>query len=239
MKRQSLRRGVLAFSYILFPLTFNYLSPYLAVTGAASGILSGSLILFLTLFAASIFIGRSFCGWVCPGSGLQEFMDWVGKKKFTGKSWRFLKWVLWFPWFSIIVFLLYKHGTPPDIKFLYMTENIVSIDEPAKFITYFLVTTLIILPGLINGRRGFCHHLCWMAPFMISGMYVGEKLKIRRLRITATESKCTTCGRCSLNCSMSIPVSDLVFTGVINQKDCILCGDCVDGCKSNALKFTI
>jgi len=50
----------------------NYFSPYLIVESAALGIINGSFIVFVILFLSSLFIGRFWCGWLCPAAGLQE-----------------------------------------------------------------------------------------------------------------------------------------------------------------------
>jgi len=60
--RQNIRRGIILFSFFLFPATFYYLSPYLIVDAAAKGIINGSFIMFALLFASSMVLGRAFCG---------------------------------------------------------------------------------------------------------------------------------------------------------------------------------
>jgi ferredoxin-type protein NapH len=64
--RQRWRMAALLISLLLFPITLFYLSPYLPVAGAAEGVVSGSLVVFGLLFIAALFVGRLWCGWVCP-----------------------------------------------------------------------------------------------------------------------------------------------------------------------------
>ncbi len=66
MKRQTVRHLILLISLLLFPLTLNYFSPYLIVVGASRGIITGSFIVFIVLLLSSLFLGRFFCGWLCP-----------------------------------------------------------------------------------------------------------------------------------------------------------------------------
>ena len=47
-----------------------------------------------------------------------------------------------------------------------------------------VVLMLIVLPTLLVGRRSFCHHLCWMAPFMILGRKLRNLLNTPALRLT-------------------------------------------------------
>jgi ferredoxin-type protein NapH len=79
--RQRLRSGVLLLSLPLFPLTLNYMLPYLIGEGAASGFLSGSAVLFVAMFVWSLVLGRLWCGWICPGAGLMESLVGVQPKR--------------------------------------------------------------------------------------------------------------------------------------------------------------
>jgi len=72
MKRQKIRKALIIVSFLLFPVTIYYFSPVLIIQGAMEGIIVGSFILFALLFASSLFLGRAFCGWLCPAGGLQE-----------------------------------------------------------------------------------------------------------------------------------------------------------------------
>ena len=58
-RRQAIRRVLLLLAFISFPLTMNYFSPYLIVDGAFNGIVTGSLIVFASMFAGSLIFGRA------------------------------------------------------------------------------------------------------------------------------------------------------------------------------------
>ena len=66
MNRQKIRNAMTLLMFALFPVIYYYFSPYLVIMGAAEGIVAGSLIVFASLFVLSLFLGRAFCGWVCP-----------------------------------------------------------------------------------------------------------------------------------------------------------------------------
>lgn len=66
MKRQNIRITLMIISFLLFPITIYYFSPYLIVMGAITGIVTGSFIIFLLQFIFSLFSGRAFCGYICP-----------------------------------------------------------------------------------------------------------------------------------------------------------------------------
>lgn len=71
-RRQRWRSALIYVSFMLFPLTIFYLFPVLIVEGAFKGIVVGSLFIFALQFVSALVLGRGFCGWVCPGAGLQE-----------------------------------------------------------------------------------------------------------------------------------------------------------------------
>ncbi len=58
----------------------NFLSPYVIIDGAMNGIVNGSLIMFGLMFVSSLFLGRAWCGWVCPGGGMQEIVEPINNK---------------------------------------------------------------------------------------------------------------------------------------------------------------
>ena len=70
--RQRIRKGLIIISLLLFPVIMNYFSPYVIIDGAAQGIINGSLIVFGLQFISALFVGRLWCGWVCPAAGLGE-----------------------------------------------------------------------------------------------------------------------------------------------------------------------
>ncbi|MBN2006729.1 MAG: 4Fe-4S binding protein [Anaerolineae bacterium] len=84
--RQRWRVAFLLLSLLVFPLTLFYLSPYIIVVGAAEGIVNGSMIVFGLMFVAVLFVGRLWCGWVCPGAALQECAIPI-RDRFFGPKW--------------------------------------------------------------------------------------------------------------------------------------------------------
>jgi len=90
--RQKIRKGIILLSFFLFPATFYYLSPVLIIQASARGIINGSFILFILMFISSLFLGRGYCGWVCPGAGCREAIFLARDKKVTkGDS---IKWLI-------------------------------------------------------------------------------------------------------------------------------------------------
>jgi Pyruvate/2-oxoacid:ferredoxin oxidoreductase delta subunit len=114
-----------------------------------------------------------------------------------------------------------------------------SPDRPIfiAYIIYYFVLALMIIPGLILGRRAACHGICWMAPFMILGRKLRNTRAWPSLRLQAHASACTNCKTCTTNCPMSLDVNDMVQKEVMEHTECILCGSCVDGCPNKAIHY--
>ncbi len=242
--RQRVRKALVILTFLSFPITMNYLSPYVIVNGAADGILNGSLVMFALMFISSLFLGRAWCGWVCPGGGIQEIVEPVNNHRVKGKKIDWIKWLIWIPWIALIVLLVLRSGGYHRIDLLYHTEGGISFagsaDRPIliAYIIYYSVIALFVGLAIFVGRRAACHTICWMAPFMILGRWLRNRFAWPSLRLKAEPSICADCKKCSSNCPMSLDVNAMVQAGKMENSECILCGTCVDNCAKKAIRYS-
>jgi polyferredoxin len=221
----------------------NYFSPYLIVEGTFQGIVSGSLIVFGSMFVGSLGFGRLWCGWMCPAAGLQEPLLRVNGRR-IGHGVDSIKWVIWLLWIALIVFAVLRAGGYTSVQPLYGTVGGISVagdaDRPiiAAYATYFLVVLLFFGLALALGRRGGCHAVCWMAPFMITGRSVRNAVGWPSLRLAADRSTCKQCGTCTSACPMSVDVESMVDSGRMENAECVLCGTCADVCPNHVIHFS-
>ena len=96
-------------SFIAFPLTMNYFSPYLIIDGALQRHRQRQLIVFASMFVGSLLFGRLWCGWACPAAGLQEPLLRVNGRR-VGRRADLVKWLIWVPWIALIVFAVVRAG---------------------------------------------------------------------------------------------------------------------------------
>jgi ferredoxin-type protein NapH len=232
---QKTREILIIISFFLFPVTLYYFSPYLIIDGTVKGIISGSFIVFSLQFISSLFLGRAFCGWLCPAAGVQEILMKYKNRKITKGN--FIKWIIWLPWVVTIVLLAIKNGGYNKIVPFYQTTHGISVGNLQSLITYFAILALIVIPAFLIGKRAFCHTICWMAPFMILGRKLRNLLKLPSLQLVSQPDTCTHCHTCTTKCPMSLPVEDMVQSKKMEHSECILCGTCVDGCKSKSIRF--
>lgn len=236
IKRQKIRKGLILFFFFLFPAVFYYLSPVIVIQASSKGIINGSFVLFILMFISSLFLGRAYCGWICPGAGCQEAIFLARGKRVTRGD--YCKWLIWVPWIASIALLAIRSGGYKKIDFFYMTTRGLSIGNVQGLIAYFLILLLlIVLPAFVFGKRSFCHYLCWMAPFMILGRMIRNYFRWTSLQLKANPENCKDCQACTEHCPMSLPVQAMVDHGNMESAECILCGTCVDVCKQGAIVY--
>ena len=236
--RQKIRKTLLIVSFLLFPVTIWYFSPYLIIQAATEHIMNGSFIVFACMLAFSMFFGRVWCGYFCPAGGLQECL-FMCKPDPAKQGWRNrIKYVIWVLWMIAVVisFILGKNDL--TIDFFYMTDHGISVSGIYNYVIYYGVIILLVLPALIHGKRASCHYICWMAPFMVIGSTLGRILHLPQIHIEADRNACIECGQCNRACPMGLDVKSMVSEGT-NAKctECIQCGACIDSCPKKVLKY--
>ena len=151
MKRQKIRKTIIFISFLLFPITIWYFSPYLIIQAASTHIMNGSFCVFCAMFILSMFFGRAWCGYLCPAGGLQEALircnDKVAKQGLRNS----IKYVIWILWMAaiIVTFILGKNDVTLD--FFFMTDHGISVTEIHNYIIYYGVLLILVLPSLIHG----------------------------------------------------------------------------------------
>ena len=229
------RKIIQLFFFITFPITLNYLSPYLIVQGSFEGVLSGSALIFAGLFISALFFGRSFCSWVCPAGALQDACAGIVNKP-VSKRQNIIKYIIWVVWLGAIAAGFISAGGVKEVNIVYMTDGGISVNESSRYMIYLPIVFLLAVPALIFGRRSPCHSFCWMAPFMVLGTKLKELLRLPARRLTAQNNQCTSCKGCNRVCPMSLPVHDMVKKKQMFNTECILCGQCQDACPKKVLK---
>ncbi len=239
MKRQMFRKGLLLVSFLLFQmlLIFHlFFSPVLVIIAASQGIVNGSLVIFILLFLSSLFLGRGFCGWVCPGSGLNELCAAATKRRASGGSFRRAKYVISGVWLSAIALLALRAGGFQSIDLFYGTGSSTITQE---LIMFFGVIAMIVPAAFLVGTRANCHYICWLAPIMIAGTSIRNRIGWPALRLEANVEMCEQCGTCSTVCPMNLDVMDKVLEGDLYDKECILCGSCIDACPRGVIRYAL
>ncbi len=192
---------------------------------------------FLVIVAAgSVLFGRAFCGWACP-MGLIE--DALGRLPKPGRRaqrlWagtdRVLKWLKW-PVLALVVWAVFAYNYAPQGR---PYEYVVRSPSVFNLQSYELAWALgggaykirfaLLIVALVGGlvvSRFWCRYLCPLGALQA----VPGKLSVFTLRKNTTA--CTRCGAYPRDC--------IQYTSP-DTTDCVVCGDCAQGCPVNAITF--
>jgi len=156
-------------SFVLLPATFVYISCPVIIRGASQGVATGGLIVFVLLFISSLLLGRLWCGWLCPGGGLQEIYILLNDKNVRTGRMNLLK----YPIFLFILFIplisaIRSAGGLKTIDLFYYTDQGISIAQQGSYTIFFVQIAFFhrlcpasrqacLLPLLLPDRRD-SHH---------------------------------------------------------------------------------
>jgi ferredoxin-type protein NapH len=235
--RQKIRKWLLILSFVLLPVTLVYISPIIILMGAAEGIATGSLIVFVLLFFLSLIVSRLWCGWLCPMGAWQEICSPVIKHTVPA-GWRnYVKYCVTAVWLALLAYLFISAGGILSVNPFYNTENGLSITSLPVLTVVIVIFILIFSVAYLAGRRGFCRVLCPVAGLMVAGRKLRNLLGWPALHLDADKDRCIDCKKCTRECPMGLEVNSMVRQDRPENPDCILCGSCVDACPKGAIKY--
>lgn len=236
-RRQRLRRAILFFLVITFPITMNYFSPVIIMSATSQGVVNFSLLYWSGFAVLSVLLGRAMCGWTCPLGAFQEVKDRLVPETLKRYGWlRPLKYVLTVGWIGTLVALAAVGGGYTRIDLLYFTDSGVSIDSAQGWIAYAIIVGLVLVPNFAMGRRGFCAYFCpWgaqhgrnMAQVKTPAVVAppgGRFLTVHELQHMRKELPNDPAG------ARHVADSDMY------NRECIYCGTCVDTCPQAAIRY--
>jgi ferredoxin-type protein NapH len=237
--RQNIRRWLLVISFVLLPVSLVYISPVIIVMGAAEGIATGSMLLFIANFILSLVVARLWCGWLCPMGAWQEICSPVMKHT-VQDGWRNrVKYGVTLVWLSLLAYLFISAGGIRAVNPFYNTDNGLSITTLPALIVTMVIFLILFAVAYFAGRRGFCHILCPVAGLMILGRKIRNRFGWPALQLSADASRCIDCKKCSKTCPMGLDVHGMVRQGEMENAECILCAGCADTCLEGAIRYTV
>ena len=238
MKRETLRRIILTISAIMMPLIIFFVSPVVALMAAADGTIAACTIVLLSLFILAMFLGRFWCGWLCPCGGMQDLIGMIFKKKTQRGTLDTLKVVIFIFWFGAIVLLYIFAGGILSVNLHYQLDNGINGLFPGMFYVSFIIIAILVIITAIYGSRSFCRYICPVGVFLKFGKDTGRKLKIPQIGIAFHSRSCTNCGKCTQSCPMGVWVVKPNTFGT-NSPNCINCFVCSDACRTGSLRLEI
>jgi polyferredoxin len=235
---QKIRKPIVISTAILFHLLLIFhlfFSPVIIVMASFKGIINASFVAFVLMLLLSIFFGRAYCSWFCPGCGVQEILSLIVKKKSKNTSALYIKYFIFIVWFGAIV----TGYTINGFHVVDMTYGMADVTFERKIILTIGAVLIIVPLTAIFGQFASCKYICWQVPFMIIGTKIRDYFQFRGLRLMADTDNCKNCKICNNICPMNIDVMANVKGKNMDHTECILCGNCVDNCKHKVIKFSI
>jgi polyferredoxin len=236
-QRQRLRLSIIILSFILYPVTFAYISCPIITEAASQGIVSGGLVVFALLFLSSLVVGRLWCAYLCPAGGLQEIFNLAVRTPLRTTKADWLKYLIFLWIYGGIALAIWSAGGLKTIDLLYRTENGIAILAAGGVAMFLGPVIIVIIFTLIFGRRGECHTFCPIAVMLMIGRKIRNIVRWPALHLDAEKERCTGCGTCTQGCPMSLDVNAMVGKGEMENVECILCGSCADTCPQGAIRY--
>ena len=226
---------------------FLEIDPLISITTAitAHTVYKG-LLWSLVILIPTLFLGRFFCGWVCPYGTLHQFVGWLFQSRAQrlpdANRYRRAQHVKYYILIAMLVAAVFgtlQIGLLDPICLLYrsMTGAVMpALNMPAPdlfgetrfhqgawligFLLFGLVAMNLVYP------RFFCRVLCPL------GALLGILSRFAWWRIERDPAKCNDCDRCRLNCQgASDPQAQL------RKAECFVCFNCIEECPEGALRF--
>jgi len=260
--------GVLAGALALWPgkpsRTRNRLAGMIVLAAGAAFLAGGEfdfhrpLAVGLAVVVATIFVGRAFCGWVCPFGTIQHFIGWLGnvarspRERIAAGGYRrlfVLKYYVLVAVLAASAFGVQQAGLLDPIALL--TRSVTATLLPAldaagvsvgpdayRHWAWFpqehyarggwLIAAVFV--GLLLANLWIPRFFCKaLCPL---GAFLGVLSGLSPFRHRRREADCTDCGLCDAVCpSAAEPARQL------RNSECIVCFNCSDACGAGAVRF--
>jgi len=181
-----------------------------------------SFVLMILVFLLAGLFGPVFCGWVCPLGTIQEWVGKLGKKLFKKRYNHFIPYsldrYLRYSRYALLAWVIYMTA---------MTGKLIFSDIDPYFALFNFWSGEVAIGGLIIlgltlllsifVERPWCKYAC---PY---GAVLGITNIFQIFSITRVESECRSCGICTRDCPMNIPVDEVL---VVRDHQCISCLEC-------------
>lgn len=188
-----------------------------------------NIIWFVALIPLTYIFHKTWCGWVCHLGALQEFLYMPAAKiKFlrSRRTQLVMKYMRYVLVLTLIVQVAITHSYMYDSIDPFKTAY--NLGYNAGYTEWILLALLLISSIFIY--RPFCKAACPI------GLILGWITKIKGAAVLGYEDNCTNCAVCARTCNTQAIYRNN-NQSTLENKECIACGECMDGCRQSALKI--
>ncbi len=209
--------------------------------------LEGGMFLGVIIAAATLFLGRFFCGWICPMGACQHFGSWLfrhpDKKtryaKHTFSRTHIYKYIIlivvlfaaafglvlagWFDPISLITRFAVTVVTPVINLFTHR-----GVSQTFAFNVTILTGAIFLAAFVMNifQPRFWCRTICPLGALLSLFSFRPY------LRMVRDDEKCIHCGLCRENCQGACEIDKQLIPSA-----CLVCMNCIDICPVRAIEF--
>ncbi len=184
------------------------------------------------LIVLGVFVGRLFCGWVCPMGAFQQFL--FRKDMALKVSPRVHNWLKWLRYVVLVVMIVtvvvwgvrWWGANDPFRNLFRLSWELTSITGT--------ILLVLVLAGSLFVFAPWCKYVCPLG----ATLALFSKLSLWKVKID--EAKCTDCKRCyKVDCDyQAITPGGGGLKPKVNQLECTTCGECIAKCPEAAIKMT-
>lgn len=184
---------------------------------------------FLGLIPVTYLFGRVWCGWICHLGAVQEFLYRPGKIKLfrSVQAQKIMQWMR----YVLIAALIIQLAVMGSIYWCKIDPFLAIFNLQLNYNqewTSGILLVLLLLTSLFS-YRPFCRSACPV------GITLGWVSHIPGASVIGIEGKCASCKMCNNACDIDAIIRK-DKKSVLDNKECIMCGDCIDSCPQGGLK---
>ena len=222
--------------------------PLLAIgTALSARTLYSGMILALAILIPTIFLGRFFCGWICPLGALNDACSRAFRPRERAarieanryRRWFGLKFYVLTAFLALAVFGVAQFGLLDPIAFL--TRSLSASIMPAigavtggrvlpdrVFQAGWLLGAALLAVLLLNAvvPRFYCRAICPL------GALLGTVARLGVFRVHRSDPKCIHCDRCLEVCPAAADPQEK-----LRKAECYVCMNCREVCPTDAITF--
>ena len=247
--------------FLDFTGTLHHWLSWMAKIQFLPAVMALNVVVVVALIALTLVFGRIYCSVICPLGVFQDLLAHLRRKK---NKYSYSKEVKWLRYPVLAVFVLAgvagigslfqllapysAYGRIATMIFqpiwklgnnllAMMAERMDSyafytIDTWMRSLPVLIIAavTLVVLVVLAwRGGRTYCNTICPV------GTILSFFARFSWLKIRFDEEKCKNCSLCSKNCKAAC----IDFKShTVDYSRCVACGNCIDSCKFDALKYS-
>ena len=247
--------------FLDFTGTLHHWLSWMAKIQFLPAVMALNVVVVVALIALTLVFGRIYCSVICPLGVFQDLLARLRRKKNKYSYSKEVKW-LRYPVLAVFVLagvagigslfqLLAPYSAYGRIATMIfqpiwkLGNNLLAMvaERMDSYAFYTIDTWMRSLPVLIiaavtlvilavlawRGGRTYCNTICPV------GTILSFFARFSWLKIRFDEEKCKNCSLCSKNCKAAC----IDFKShTVDYSRCVACGNCIDSCKFDALKYS-